>query len=406
MIKLVPRWKYIKALERFEQKPLIKVITGLRRVGKTSILRIFRHRLLEKGIPEENIIFINKESKDFEHIQTDADLFKYVQERFKNTSGSRYLIIDEVQLIKHWEKAVLSIHTDNTADIYITGSNSELLPVDVATRIRGRTVEIRVYPLTFKEFLEFRGTKENIDREFQYYLKYGGIPMIHHLPLEDEEQVFKILESILHTVFFKDILERYKLKDPFMLELLLRFAFENIGNITSARSISRFLKSQKIERSVDTILNYIQYMKSAFLIDGVKRFGLQGRRILEYGEKIYPADIGLRHAMTGYEEGDISGLLECIVYSELRYRGYNVFVGETGNHEVDFVCQKGKKTVYIQVAYMLENSKTIDREFGNLLEIRDNYPKYVISLSKFFPKTYKGITHIYLLDFLLEEEEL
>jgi len=400
MPQFVARDKYLDDLEVYMDKPLIKVLVGMRRVGKSVILKMFIDRLLKKDIPASNILYINKESLEFDHIKTYEDLYQYTKNYFKDSKGKRYIFIDEIQEIDQWEKAVASFLSDHSGDITISGSNSKLLSSELAGLISGRYIEIPVYPLTFREFLKFRNDDHDVEAEFKNYLKYGGLPGIHMLPLRDDP-VFSYLNSILNTVLYRDIITRYRIRDAALFDKIVKYLFDNIGNITTAKKISDYFKSQKIKISVDTVLHYISYIESSLLIDRLPRYDLKGKRFLEFYDKNFLNDIGLRNGLIGYKEKDISGLLENIVYRELRSRGYEVSVGVIGQLEIDFVAEKQNDRKYIQVCYLLGSDDTIQREFGNLGKIKDNYEKIVISMDKFFPRERNGIIHKYLIDFLM-----
>ncbi len=403
----VERQRYLKLLFSFMNKPIIKVLIGMRRSGKSSIIKLSISKLLNNGVPPENIIYINKESLKFEEIRNYKDLYGYVMKSFEGISGPRYIFIDEVQEINAWEKAVVSFLSENAGDIIIAGSNSSLLSGELATLLSGRYVEIPIYPLTFSEFIEFRkkfsGKEEvNIEESFQEFLKYGGLPGIHYLPFEDET-VFQYLNSILDTILYKDVLTRFKIRDTALFDKVVRYLFDNIGNITTAKRIADYFKSQRIKISVDSVLNYMKNIKDAFLIKKVPRFDIKGKRHLEFYEKVYLTDIGLRNGLIGYRERDINQMIENIVFNELKVRGYEVYVGKLNGLEIDFVAEKQKKVKYIQVCYLLSDEKTVSREFGNLQKIPDNYEKIVISLDKFFVKEIKGIRHEYLINFLVND---
>jgi len=398
---LINRESYIDKIEPFINKPVVKVISGMRRTGKSSLLKLIIEKLKKEGISEKNILYINKESLEFDSIRNYLDLDNYVKNKIKATKDKKYLFLDEVQEIENWEKAVLSFLADNLADIFVTGSNSKLLSSDISTRLRGRYYEVRIFPLSFREFLSFRKNATDAESEFKNYMRYGGLPGLHELPIDNEALISEYLYTLVNTVFYKDLIERYKIREPDALARILRYVFDNLGNVTTARSISSFLLSQKVRITVDTVMNYLHFMESAFLINRVRRFDLKGKRFLEIYEKIYPADPGLRRGLIGYDDKDISQLLELIVYNELRIRGYNVYAGYLDNLEVDFVAERGKEKFYVQVCYLLTDEKVKAREFGNLLKIRDNHPKLVLSMDKFYPEEYLGIEHKYLIDFLL-----
>lgn len=404
----IERKRYLELLFNFMDKPIIKVLIGMRRSGKSSMIKLAIGKLLEKGVPSENIIYINKESLEFEEIRNYKDLYEYVIKNFEGISDPRYIFIDEVQEISGWEKAVVSFLSENTGDIIIAGSNSSLLSGELATLLSGRYVKIPIYPLTFSEFIKFRkkfSGKEEIDIEesFKEFLKYGGLPGIHYLPFEGET-VFQYLSSILDTILYKDVLTRFKIRDTALFDKVVRYLFDNIGNITTAKRIADYFKSQRIRISVDSVLNYMKNIKDAFLMKKVPRYDIKGRRHLEFYEKVYLTDIGLRNGLIGYRERDINRMIENIVFNELEVRGYKVYVGKLNELEVDFVAEKQGKVKYIQVCYLLSDENTLQREFGNLEKIPDNYEKIVISMDKFFTDEIKGIRHEYLLNFLVKDD--
>lgn len=395
------RHKYLNYAKKFIDKPLIKVFVGMRRVGKSVIMKLIINELLKINVPESNILYINKESLEFDDLKNYMDLYNFTKKYFKDVKGQKYIFVDEIQEIEEWEKAVASLMSENEGDIYISGSNAKLLSSELATLLSGRYIEIPVYPLTFKEFLDFRDNYSDKEDEFQNYLRYGGMPGIHFLPLEDEA-VFGYLNSLINTVLYKDVIGRYKVRDSNTLDRIVKYLFDNIGNITTAKKIADYFKSQKVKVSVDTVLKYMDYIESSMILDSVSRYDLKGKKILEFYDKIFLNDIGLRHGLIGYKERDINGLLENVVYKEMLSRGYDLKVGVLENTEIDFVAEKQDDKKYIQVCYSLANDKVIQREFGNLQKIKDNYEKVVISMDKFFPEERDGIKHKYILDFLVE----
>ena len=387
----------------FIQKPVIKIITGMRRVGKSTLMQMMENHLLEQGVSSSQILFISKESLEFDFIQNYQDLYQYVKTQTAGLKGTVYLFIDEIQEIEHWEKAVTAFLADEVADIYISGSNAHLLSSEMATLISGRYVEIPVYPLTFKEFLDFRKSGESshrIEEEFSNYLKYGGLPGIHALEFR-EEVIFQYLNSIFNTILLKDVVSRNRIRDVGQLENIARYVFDNCGNILAAKRISDYLKSQRIKVSMDTVQNYLNHLRMAFLIFKAMRFDLKGKRHLEVLEKYYMGDIGLRHAFLGYKDRDISGLLENVVYLELLFRGYQVSVGKLNGTEIDFIAEKQNEKIYIQVCYLLASSETVEREFRPLEQIDDNFPKLVLSMDKDWGEGRKGIMRKSVIDFLL-----
>lgn len=396
------RPKYINFIKKFINKPLIKVLIGMRRVGKSVIMKLVINELLKNGVPESNIMYINKESLEFDDIRNYKDLYNFTKKFFKDAKSKKYIFIDEIQEIADWEKAVVSLMSENFGDIYISGSNAKLLSSELATLLSGRYIEIPIYPLTFREFLHFRNNPGDKEDEFQKYLRYGGMPGIHFLPLEDEA-VFGYLNSLINTILYKDVIGRYSIRDVNMLDRIVKYLFDNIGNITTAKKIADYFKSQKNKVSVDTVLKYIDFIESSMILESVSRYDLKGKKILEFYDKIFINDIGLRHGFIGYRERDINGLLENIVYKEMQFRGYELKVGVLENTEIDFVAERQNDKKYIQVCYSLANNDVVQREFGNLQKIKDNYEKIVISMDKFFPEDREGIRHAYLLDFLTEK---
>uniref|UniRef100_A0A832D0M4 ATP-binding protein n=1 Tax=Ignavibacterium album TaxID=591197 RepID=A0A832D0M4_9BACT len=398
---LIKRDFYIEKLKIFLDKPVIKVITGMRRVGKSTILLSLMEEL-KQNLDEKNIIYINKESLEFDFIQNYESLYKYIKSLLPNNREKKYVIIDEIQEILHWEKAILSIYTEKLADIIITGSNAHLLSSEIATLISGRYIEFQIYPLTFSEFLTFRGNNTSSkEDEFQKFIKFGGLPGIHLF--NNDMAILDYLNSIINTLLLKDVVKRNNIRDVRLLEKIAQYLADNCGNITTAKSISDYFKSQKIKVSFDTVNNYISYLVSAFLFYRIQRFEIKGKKYLEFFDKIYLGDVGLRNGFIGYRDKDISGILENIVLLELKKRGYKVSVGVQNGFEIDFIAENQNGKIYFQVCRSLAEEQTIKREFGNLQKIDDNYKKIVLSLDKFFPEDYNGIEHQYLLDFLLQK---
>ena len=396
---------YLKKIIPFVNKPVIKVITGMRRVGKSYLLKLIIETLsAQKSNGSDQILYINKESLDYDFIKDYKDMHKYVKSSFKSVEGSKYLLVDEIQEIHNWEKAVSSLFSEGDIDIFLTGSNAHLLSSEIATLISGRFVEFPVYTLSFEEFLLFRGkNKKDTDTEFQTYLKFGGLPAIHHFDF-DEEVVYQYISSLYNTILLKDVIKRNNVRNVYLLENITRYVFDNVGNIFSAKKISDYVKSKKMKVGTETIQNYISYILSTFALHKVARYDIKGKRILEIHEKYYLGDIGMRHALLGYKAADISGILENIVYLELKRRGYQIYIGKFGNREIDFIAEKENRKMYIQVTYMLSSPETIEREFSALRSIKDNYPKYVISMDTVFGNDFEGIRRINLIEFLLDPE--
>ncbi len=401
---MIKRDKYLNRIAPFINKPVIKVITGIRRCGKSTFLRMLIKELTEKGAGKKNILYINKDSIEFDFISSYSELNSYVKNQYKGVRGKKYLFIDEVQEICGWEKAVSSFLTNKTADIYVTGSNACLLSSDLATLLTGRYVELRINTLAFSEFLKFRKKSvKDREAEFGVFLKYGGFPGIHQMEYKDEV-ISQYISSIYSTILLKDVVSKNQVRDVALLERIVRYIVDNTGNITTAKGISRYIKSQHLTCSVDTVHSYLRWITDAFLVHEAKRFDIRGKRTLELYEKYYPCDIGFSFALLGNRQADIAAKLENIVYLELISRNYQVFTGKMYDLEVDFVATRGSQKIYLQVAYLLHDKKVIDRETGSLSAIRDNYPKVIVSLDKYFEGDLNGIKWFNLIDFLLKEE--
>jgi uncharacterized protein len=399
---LVPRPDYTRRVLEYVDKPLIKVIIGIRRSGKSTILRMIVDELRRRRVAASRIIFIDKESLEFEAVAGYRDLYDYVKARLPR-QGRVYLFVDEVQEVVEWERAVASLLAEGRTDITVTGSNTRLLSSDLTTRLTGRYVEVPVQPLRFAEFVTFRraaGAAGDPAQWFEQYLRYGGFPGIHYLPFRDPV-VFGYLSSLYSTIVLKDVVKRHEVREPAQLDVITRFLFDNCGNVTTAKRVADFLKSQKLPVSVGRVQNYISFLEQAFLVQRCRRYDLKGRRHLELYDKYYMADVGIRHGLIGYRDGDIGGLLENVVYTELRARGYSVSVGKVGNVEVDFVAESQQERLYVQVAYLLATPQTIDREFGALEAVPDNYPKLVLSTDRLKPAERSGIRWQNLIEFLL-----
>lgn len=399
MTGYIERPLYIDRLKPFIGKSLIKVLTGQRRVGKSYLLMNVRD-LIKKQNPDTQIIYINKELHEFSQIKNSDDLFLYLKENMKE-NGKVALFIDEIQDIESFEIALRDLVTRGNYDIYCTGSNANLLSGELATFLSGRYIEIKVFGLSYNEFLVFYNLQDSV-ATFQNYLKFGGLPYL--INLNTEIQVaYEYLTSIYSTILLKDVVARFKVRNVKFLENLIAFLANNIGSIVSSKKISEYLKSQKINISTQVVIDYLGYLETSFLIFKVKRTGIEGKKVFEIGEKYFFEDIGIRNAIVGFKTNDIHKILENVVYLHLRMAGYSVTVGQEGNKEIDFIAQKSGEKIYVQVAYMLTNEGTINREYGNLLEISDNYPKYVVTMDELTEvSTYKGINRMHVKDFCLK----
>jgi predicted AAA+ superfamily ATPase len=387
---------YVERVIPYIGKQLIKAFTGQRRVGKSYLLfQVMEH--IQRQEVDAHILYINKEDLEFDEIKNYLDLNRYVQEH-RSSEKKTYVFIDEIQDIQEFERALRSLVLDKKLDIYCTGSNANLLSGELSTVLSGRFIENTVFSLSFQEFLQFHKL-EKTDQSIDLYLKYGGLPYIIHLPLEDRI-VFEYLKNIYTTIMYRDVVDRYALRNVRFLEQLTLFLANNIGSLFSVKSISDFLKSQQVKMAPNQVQNYLNYLSNAFLLHEVPRYDIVGKRIFEIGEKYYFENLGIRNALWGYRLEDKSKILENVVYNHLRFLGYDVKVGVISSEEVDFVCEKQGEKCYIQVALTLDEQKTIDREFGNLLKIKDNYPKYVVTRAGFDGNSYQGISVLSLMEFL------
>ena len=399
---MVIRKRYLEHIRPFIDTPMVKAITGVRRCGKSTFLSQVASVLLEKGIPEDTILFINKELLEYDFIRTYKDLDKFIRGFFKGKRGRFYLFVDEIQEIAEWERCIVSLLAEKRSDIYITGSNARLLASDVATLLTGRYIQLMMHPFSFIEFMEMEKIQESKIKEeeaFNMFMKYGGFPGIRSLAWEDIP-IRQYLESLYNTILLKDIVIRYGVRDVYMFEKVSDFMLSNCGSITSANKISEFVKAQHRKIAVDTVQNYMTYTRHALLMHQVKRYDLKGKRILESLEKYYPCDNGLRYAIMGYPPENIPGNLENIVFLELLSKGYVVFVGRLNGTEVDFIAEKSSEKIYIQVCMSLKDEKTIEREYRSLETIHDHFPKIVLSLDEGFETSHKGIRWMNIREFL------
>ncbi|MBI4427453.1 MAG: ATP-binding protein [Candidatus Magasanikbacteria bacterium] len=399
MIKTyIPRKIYLERITPFIDKEVIKVIIGQRRVGKSYLL--FQIMDIIKGLHKNpNLIYINKELNEFDGIKNYRDLLAYIKQKTRSQSGKHYVFIDEIQEIEKFEKALRGLQAKGGYDLYCTGSNAYFLSSELATHLSGRAVEIPVFGLSYAEFLEFHKLKESHDAFIQY-IKYGGLPYLMHLAKEDAV-VYDYLRNIYNTILFKDVVSVHKIRNLAFLGRLVEYLADNLGSLVSAKKISDFLKSQKIKISPGVVLDYLSFLAQAFFIFQVRRSDIQGKKVFEINEKYYFGDLGLRHAIVSYHQPDINKVLENLVFLHLLVAGYTVTVGQQeGGREVDFVCEKAGQRLYVQVAYLITEENK-EREFGNLLAIRDNYPKIVVSMDELLVKGgYKGVRQENIRDFL------
>ena len=395
----ITRKLYADKVDAWIGKGQIIVLVGQRRVGKSYILKDFLER--HKSDPHANFIYINKERKKFDTIKNHEQLNVYIDEHWVEGMHN-YILIDEVQEIEAWEKSVRSYRVEEDTDIIITGSNSKMLSSELSTLIGGRYQEVYVQSLSYEEFILFHGLEEGEDALWKY-INYGGLPGLMQVGLADEDLVWDYIKGVYHTVMLKDIVERNSVRNIAFLNTLLRYFADTIGKLSSLNNISRFMKSQGLDVAVKSIASYLGYFKDAYLLSTVERYDVHGKKLLESNEKLYFGDIGLRNLIAGGErQGDIEKVLENVVYQQLCRMGYTVNVGQLRAGEVDFVCTRSNERVYVQVAYLIASPETEEREFGVLDNIRDNYPKYVISMTPLVRRSdRRGITHLGLREFLI-----
>ncbi|MDA3893454.1 MAG: ATP-binding protein [Salinivirgaceae bacterium] len=396
--KYIKRNSYINQVQPFIGKNLIKVFTGQRRVGK-SYLCYQLIDYIKSNDAQANIIYINKELYEFDSIRDYNDLYMYFNDKHA-PDKTNYFIIDEIQDIVGFEKCLRSILAEERADLYITGSNSEILAGDLATYLSGRYIEIKVYSLSFSEFLVFHKLEPNHD-SFIKYLQYGGLPGLVNLGL-NENLVYDYLRNIYATILLKDVVKRHNVRNIYFLESLVKYVAEITGSIVSAKKASDFLKSQQIKISPNVVMAYLDYLTSSFFIFKVDRSDIEGKKIFEIGQKYYFEDLGLRNSLIGYRQNDINKLLENIVYLHLKIAGYEVKIGWEHGREIDFIATRTNQKIYVQVAYLIPDKQVHDREFGNLLKINDQYPKYVLSMDTLMDTQYKGIKHQSVMQFILD----
>lgn len=402
---MLKRDEYIKQIVPFIDKDVIKVLTGIRRSGKSVMLKLLMEELKNRGINENQFIYINFENLKYRNLKNYERLYDFILNKVDDKYKSYYIFLDEIQEVEEWERCVNSLRVDEdfNFDIYITGSNAKLLSGELSTYLAGRYIEFVVYPFSFKEFFEIMKEKNkeiDLKEAFQKYVKFGGMPFLHNLDYNFEASM-QYLQDLYASIILKDITQRNNIRDTDLLERIINYVIMNIGNTFSATSISKFFKSENRKVATETILNYIKACEEAFLVYRVARNDLLGKKILNVNEKYYIADHGIREAIMENNQKNINQVLENIVYFEMLRRGYNIKIGKVDNLEVDFVCKKNDETIYIQVSYLLASEDTKEREFSVLENIKDNYPKYVLSMDE-FDMSRNGIKHVNLIEFLIK----
>ena len=403
-MKMIFRENYVKRIMAFADTPFVKVITGIRRSGKSTIMLMLMDELRNRGVPDERIVNMRFDSMEYEGL-TSGQLYETLKALLSNT-GRTYIFLDEVQEIPSWEKAVNSIYADFDVDIYVTGSNSRMMSSEIATYLTGRYVSFRIFTLSFSEYLTFKkqyAPVENAHKELANYIKLGGFPAVH---LRDYSQndAYTIVRDIYNSTIFSDIVKRNQVRKVDQLERVVKFVFDNVGRTFSAKSISDYLKSENRSIDNETVYSYLEKLEGAYILHRCSRYDVQGKELLKTQEKFYLADSSLKYSVLGYNDRGVAAMLENVVYLELLRREYKVCIGKTQNGEIDFIAEKQNNKIYIQVTKEIRSDETEKREYDRLLEISDNYPKYLLRADEFAGGNYEGIKTMHVADFLLSEE--
>ena len=397
---MVLRPQYMNTLRQYRDVPLVKILAGIRRCGKSTILEMLRDDLIADAIASDHVIFLRYTSEDFDEGMTDRDMYKDIRSRMTG-EGRYYLLLDEVQEIEGWEKAVNSLLENADTDIYVTGSNSKLMSSEISTYLTGRYVSIPVYTLSFAEFLDFRqGDRRSVKELLNEYIRMGGFPIVA-LGDFDERSAYQIVEGIYTSVVTNDITRRHNITNYDLFNRVVKYVVENVGKTFSANAIVKFLKSEGRSLSVEAVYNYLSWLEKAFVIYRCQRYDLQGKSVLKTQEKFYLADPSLKYCIMGFNPKSIASMLENVVYFELRRRGYEVYIGKNESREIDFVAVRRDERIYVQVCRQLPEES--DREVANLLEIKDHYPKYVVTLDELAAGNINGVRIVHLADFLLSD---
>lgn len=401
-MKIIARHQYIDHIRRFFGKGMIIALTGQRRVGKSFIVRQLVSEI-EAETPNANVVYINKEKTKFADIRNADDLTKYLDGKLIE-GADNYLFIDEVQDIDGFENVLRSLNADEECQIVVTGSNAKMLSSELSTYLGGRYIEIHIQSLSYREFLTFHNLTDS-DESLQQYLEFGGLPHLYRLGLENGDLIWEYIQNIYNTIVLKDVVQREGLRNVTLFENLMSYVSDNAGQLVSATSLSKHLKSQRVDLTPLSAINYLKAASNAYIINKVPRYDIHGKRLLETNDKYYFEDLGIRNMLAGPDRaGDIEKVIENAVFLHLKHLGYKISVGTLPGGEIDFVAEKGGKPVYVQVAYLIPDEKTMERKFGNLLKINDNYPKYVISLNPMLhPQNYDGVKHLSLRRFLMAE---
>lgn len=402
---MIDRPLYMDKIMAYTDTPFVKILTGVRRCGKSTILKMIMERLkTERHIPDERIISCRYDSMEYVDL-TAKDMYDQLKSRL-STEGKTYLFLDEVQEIEGWERVVNSLASDFDVDLYVTGSNSRMMSSEIATYLTGRYISFRIFTLSFGEYLMFKRQYAPVGdakTELANYVRLGGFPATH-LQAYSQEEIYTIVRDIYNSTIFSDIVRRSQIRKIDQLERIVKYTFNNVGNTFSAKSIADYLKSEHRSLDNETVYNYLEKLEKAYLLHRCIRYDLQGRELLKTQEKFYLADVALRYSVLGYDADSVAASLENIVYLELCRRGYTVNVGKTDGGEIDFVAERQNERLYVQVTQEIRSEKTAKREYERLLEIRDNYPKYVLTTDAFAGGNYQGIRTMHIADFLLSTE--
>lgn len=402
---MIDRPLYVDKIMAYVDTPFVKILTGVRRCGKSTILKMIMERLkTERNIPEDRIISCRFDSMEYEDM-TAKQIYTLLKEKL-SPAGKTYLFLDEVQEIKGWEKIVNSLASDFDVDLYITGSNSRMMSSEIATYLTGRYVSFRIFTLSFGEYLMFKSKFANVGEpktELANYVRLGGFPATH-LQAYSQDEIYTIVRDIYNSTIFSDIVKRNQVRKIDQLERVVKYTFSNVGNTFSAKSIADYLKSERRSLDNETVYSYLDKLEKAYLLHRCSRYDLQGKEILKTQEKFYLADVALRYSVLGYNADSVASSLENIVYLELCRRGYTVYVGKTSDGEIDFVAVRQNEKIYVQVTQEINSEKTEKREYNRLLEIPDNYPKFVLTTDEFAGGNYEGIKTMHMADFLLSAE--
>ncbi len=401
---MILRDSYVNRIMAFADTPLVKILTGVRRCGKSTILSMIRDRLIERGVSAESILTYRFDSMEYDGM-TAAGMYRDIKGKL-NKEGRTYVFLDEVQEIKGWEKIVNSLQTDFDTDIYVTGSNSRMMSSEIETYLTGRYISFRIFTLSFSEYLTFKkehSPLEDTHRELANYIRLGGFPATHLRPYTDDE-VYTIVRDIYNSTVFSDIVRRNQIRKIDQLERVVKYAFDNVGKTFSAKSISDYLKSENRKVDNETVYGYLEKLEKAYLLHRCSRYDIQGKELLKTQEKFYAADTALRYSVLGFDSRSVAAMLENVVYLELLRRGYTVNIGKTSGGEIDFVAARQGEKLYIQVAREISSEATAEREYSRLRDIRDNYPKYVLTTDDFAGGNYEGIKTMHVADFLLSGE--